>query len=234
MGAGWLRCLLLSCCLAARWGLWAQRPPPGEYCHGWRDAQGRSHGGFLCPERFDTPDATICCGSCALRYCCAASEARLEQGGCADDLEPQPPAGSAQPTYVPFLIVGSIFIAFIFVGSLIAVYCCTCLRPKPTSPGPLRFSLRSYQMETLPMILSSSNLRIPSRPSSPVTNSSCPADSLGHLPLVRPERGSREMPAPPPYTAGGLPAAQDFPPESCCFEDGGLIKEAQSAPCGLQ
>lgn len=96
MGAGWLRCLFLGCCLAGRWGVWAQRPPAGEYCHGWRDAQGRSHGGFLCPERFDTPDATICCGSCALRYCCAASEARLEQGGCADDPEPQPPAGSAR------------------------------------------------------------------------------------------------------------------------------------------
>ncbi|ETE62629.1 Protein shisa-3-like protein, partial [Ophiophagus hannah] len=117
---------------------------------------------------------------------------------------------SSEPTYVPFLIVGSIFIAFIFVGSLIAVYCCTCLRPKPTSPGPLRFSLRSYQMETLPMILSSSNLRIPSRPSSPAINSGCLADSLGHFPLVRPERGSRETPAPPPYTAGGLPTGHSL------------------------
>ncbi|KAK9399217.1 protein shisa-3 like [Crotalus adamanteus] len=94
MGAGWLRSLLLGWCLAGRWGAGAQEPPAGEYCHGWRDAQGRSHGGFLCPERFDSPDATICCGSCALRYCCAAAEARLEQGGCAYDPEPQPPAGS--------------------------------------------------------------------------------------------------------------------------------------------
>ncbi|XP_032079569.1 protein shisa-3 homolog [Thamnophis elegans] len=210
MGARWLRCLFLGCCLAGRWGVWAQRPPAGEYCHGWRDAQGRSHAGFICPERFDTPDATICCGSCALRYCCAASEARLEQGGCADDPEPQPPAGSAQPTYIPFLIVGAIFVAFILVGSFVAVYCCTCLRPKPTSQAPARFSLGSYQMEAIPMILGSANLRVPSRPSSPATISACPSDSLCHFPLVRPERGSREMPSPPPYTAGGLPTGHSL------------------------
>ncbi|XP_070612834.1 protein shisa-3 homolog [Erythrolamprus reginae] len=205
MGARWLRCLFLGCCLAGRWGVFrAQRPLGGEYCHAWKDAQGRSHGGFLCPERFDTPDATICCGSCALRYCCAASEARLEQGGCADDPEPRPPAGSAQPTYVPFLIVGSIFVAFIFVGSFIAVYCCTCLRPKPTSQAPVRFSLRSYQMETLPIILSSASLRVPSRPTTPAITSGGLSDSLCHFPLVRPERGSREIPSPPPYTVGGL------------------------------
>uniref|UniRef100_A0A8C5WVD7 Shisa family member 3 n=1 Tax=Laticauda laticaudata TaxID=8630 RepID=A0A8C5WVD7_LATLA len=140
---------------------------------------------------------------------------------------------SSEPTYVPFLIVGSIFITFIFVGSLIAVYCCTCLRPKPTSPAPLHFSLRSYQMETLPMILSSSNLRIPSRPSSPTINSGCLADSLGHFPLVRPERGSQETSAPPPYMAGGLPMAQYFLPESSCFEDNGLTKKHNQQPVNL-
>ncbi|KAL7976428.1 hypothetical protein Chor_015492 [Crotalus horridus] len=103
MGAAWLRCLLLSWCLAGRWRAGAQEPPAGEYCHGWRDAQGRSHGGFLCPERFDSPDATICCGSCALRYCCAAAEARLEQGGCAYDPEPQP-AGGQPPISVRNLL----------------------------------------------------------------------------------------------------------------------------------
>lgn len=57
----------------------------GEYCHGWLDAQGVWHVGFQCPERFDGGDATICCGSCALRYCCSSAEARLDQGGCDND-----------------------------------------------------------------------------------------------------------------------------------------------------
>lgn len=63
----------------------ADAQQPGEYCHGWVDAQGNYHEGFQCPEDFDTQDATICCGSCALRYCCAAADARLEQGGCTND-----------------------------------------------------------------------------------------------------------------------------------------------------
>lgn len=57
----------------------------GEYCHGWLDAQGVWRLGFQCPERFDGGDATICCGSCALRYCCSSAEARLDQGGCDND-----------------------------------------------------------------------------------------------------------------------------------------------------
>lgn len=57
----------------------------GEYCHGWMDAQGVWRIGFQCPERFDGGDATICCGSCALRYCCSSAEARLDQGGCDND-----------------------------------------------------------------------------------------------------------------------------------------------------
>lgn len=32
-------------------------------------------------------DATVCCGSCSLRYCCAAADARLDQGGCTNDRE---------------------------------------------------------------------------------------------------------------------------------------------------
>ncbi|XP_042325417.1 protein shisa-3 homolog [Sceloporus undulatus] len=199
-------------------GLWVllgaqgQLPPPaarGEYCHG-----GGASGGFLCPERFDGADATICCGSCALRYCCAAPEARLEQGACDQDREgggPQHPfpgaeaaAAAAQPIYVPFLIVGSIFIAFIFVGSFVAVYCCTCLRPKQTLQQPMRFSLRSYQMETLPMILTSASLRTPSRQSGSASSSSCTAGSVHRFSFVRPESGCLVAPSPPPYTAGCL------------------------------
>ncbi|KPP67017.1 protein shisa-2-like [Scleropages formosus] len=57
----------------------------GEYCHGWRDAQGAWREGFQCPERFDGHEAIICCGKCELRYCCASSDARLDQGACDND-----------------------------------------------------------------------------------------------------------------------------------------------------
>lgn len=82
-----------------------------------------------------------------------------------------------EPIYVPFLMVGSIFIAFIIVGSLVAVYCCTCLRPKQPTQQPIRFSLRSCQGETIPMILTTAppSLRAPSRQSSTATTSSSSA-----------------------------------------------------------
>ncbi|OPJ71068.1 shisa-3-like protein [Patagioenas fasciata monilis] len=173
----------------------------GEYCHGWVDGQGGYHEGFQCPEGFDTAAATICCGSCALRYCCAATEARLEQGGCTNDREPPDPGVTAQPIYVPFLIVGSIFIAFIIVGSLVAVYCCTCLRPKQPSQ-PIRFSLRSYQTETLPMILASTSFRTPSRQSSTATSSSSTGGSVRRFSFPRAEPGCLVSSPPPPYTSG--------------------------------
>ncbi|CAN9515192.1 unnamed protein product [Ophioblennius macclurei] len=149
----------------------------GEYCHGWLDANGNYHDGFQCPEDFDTMDATVCCGSCALRYCCAAADARLEQGGCTNDREVDNTEFAAQPVYVPFLMVGSIFVAFVVVGSLVAVYCCTCLRPKQPTQQPIRFSLRSCQGETIPMILTAAppSLRAPSRQSSTATTSSSSA-----------------------------------------------------------
>uniref|UniRef100_A0A672N5A3 Shisa family member 3 n=1 Tax=Sinocyclocheilus grahami TaxID=75366 RepID=A0A672N5A3_SINGR len=43
-----------------------------------------------------------------------------------------------EPIYVPFLMVGSIFVAFVVVGSLVAVYCCTCLRPKQPTQQPIQ------------------------------------------------------------------------------------------------
>ncbi|KAI1887426.1 hypothetical protein AGOR_G00190170 [Albula goreensis] len=125
----------------------------GEYCHGWLDSNGNYQEGFQCPEDFDTMDATVCCGSCSLRYCCAAVDARLDQGSCTNDRELEDTEFAAQPIYVPFLMVGSIFVAFVVVGSLVAVYCCTCLRPKQPAQPPIRFSLRSCQGETIPMIL---------------------------------------------------------------------------------
>lgn len=87
-----LRCLLLGLLGGGGGG----QHGGGEYCHGWVDGQGGYHDGFQCPEGFDTAAATICCGSCALRYCCAAAEARLEQGGCTNHREPPEPAVSAR------------------------------------------------------------------------------------------------------------------------------------------
>lgn len=94
--AGRRRLLLLRCLLLGLLGGGGGQRGGGEYCHGWVDGQGGYHDGFQCPEGFDTAAATICCGSCALRYCCAAAEARLEQGGCTNHREPPEPAVSAR------------------------------------------------------------------------------------------------------------------------------------------
>ncbi|KAI1883761.1 hypothetical protein AGOR_G00234870 [Albula goreensis] len=71
----------------------------GEYCHGWLDGNGNYHEGFQCPEDFDTADATVCCGTCALRYCCAAVDARLDQGSCTNDRELENTEFAAQPVF---------------------------------------------------------------------------------------------------------------------------------------
>lgn len=66
----------------------------GEYCHGWAGSLQRWHRGFQCPERYDGPEATLCCGTCSLRYCCSSREARLDQGRCPGDNQqpsPRPP-----------------------------------------------------------------------------------------------------------------------------------------------
>uniref|UniRef100_A0AAZ3Q9X1 Shisa N-terminal domain-containing protein n=1 Tax=Oncorhynchus tshawytscha TaxID=74940 RepID=A0AAZ3Q9X1_ONCTS len=68
----------------------------GEYCHGWLDSNGNYHEGFQCPEDFDTMDANVCCGSCSLRYCCAAVDARLDQGSCTNDREQENTEFAAQ------------------------------------------------------------------------------------------------------------------------------------------
>ncbi|XP_049609653.1 protein shisa-3 homolog isoform X1 [Syngnathus scovelli] len=87
------------------------------------------------------------------------------------------PPTTPKPVYMPFLMVGSMFVAFVVVGSLVAVYCCTCLRPKQPAQQPMRFSLRSCQGETIPMILTAAppSLRAPSRQSSTATTSSSSA-----------------------------------------------------------
>ncbi|KAL4679605.1 hypothetical protein H8959_009255 [Pygathrix nigripes] len=209
---------LLALCLLLGWLRWgpAGAQQSGEYCHGWVDVQGNYHEGFQCPEDFDTLDATICCGSCALRYCCAAADARLEQGGCTNDRgELEHPGITAQPVYVPFLIVGSIFIAFIILGSVVAIYCCTCLRPKEPSQQPIRFSLRSYQTETLPMILTSTSPRAPSRQSSTATSSSSTGGSIRRFSFARAEPSCLVPSPPPPYTT-----SHSIPPGSAIWFPG--------------
>ncbi|XP_040480848.1 protein shisa-3 homolog [Ursus maritimus] len=260
---------LLALWMLLGWLCWspAGAQQSGEYCHGWVDVQGNYHEGFQCPEDFDTLDATICCGSCALRYCCAAADrpgaraspvprrpgpgaverpgggieaervggrvsgqapsflcspdsrhTRSPQVGprklCKGQRGPQgwhlvtlgetagAPGSAGEPVYVPFLIVGSIFIAFIILGSLVAIYCCTCLRPKEPSQQPIRFSLRSYQTETLPMILTSTSLRAPSRQSSTATSSSSTGGSIRRFSFARAEPGCLVPSPPPPYTTG--------------------------------
>ncbi|XP_066555090.1 protein shisa-2 [Amia ocellicauda] len=172
----------------------------GEYCHGWQDGQGAWREGFQCPERFDGQDATICCGKCALRYCCASTEARLDQGSCDNDRQlpgpgsdsPDSPDSAAVPIYVPFLIVGSVFVAFIILGSLVAVCCCRCLRPKqePQSGRALGGGGAGgggggpRLMETIPMIASTSR-GSSSRQSSTATSSSSSATSAARPPMLR-------------------------------------------------
>uniref|UniRef100_H0VDR5 Shisa family member 2 n=1 Tax=Cavia porcellus TaxID=10141 RepID=H0VDR5_CAVPO len=172
--------LLLPLLLAAV--LAAGARATGEYCHGWLDAQGVWRIGFQCPERFDGGDATICCGSCALRYCCSSAEARLDQGGCDNDhqqgasepgrADKEGPDGSAVPIYVPFLIVGSVFVAFIILGSLVAACCCRCLRPKQ-EPQQSRAPGGSRLMETIPMIPSASTSRGSTAASSSSSTNCC-------------------------------------------------------------
>ncbi|XP_069920014.1 protein shisa-3 homolog [Oryctolagus cuniculus] len=127
---------------------------------------------------------------------CSRGNAQASQGLCAECTQ-QP-----EPLYVPFLIVDSIFIAFIILGSLAAIYCCTCLRPKEPSQQPIRFSLRSYQIEILPMILTSTSLRTLSRQSSTATSSSSTGGSILRVSFARMEPNCLVLSPPPPYTTG--------------------------------
>eukprot|EP00064_Thunnus_orientalis_P011012 superscaffoldBa00001550_g11042 len=172
----------------------------GEYCHGWHDSQGVWKEGFQCPEKIDAEDAIICCGKCELRYCCSSTDARLDQGSCDNDRQAQEPGteskenkdSGAVPIYVPFLIVGSVFVAFILVGSVVAVCCCRCLRPKQelSSGGASGGGASGGRLlETIPMMSSAGTSRgSSSRQSSTATSSSSsapPAASRPAAPLMR-------------------------------------------------
>ncbi|XP_064934127.1 protein shisa-1-like [Columba livia] len=101
----------------------------GEFCHGWAGSPQRWHRGFQCPERYDSPEATLCCGTCSLRYCCSSREARLDQGRCPGDNEqPSPRPATPVPVYLPFLLVGSVFVTFVVGGACVGICCCKCLK----------------------------------------------------------------------------------------------------------
>uniref|UniRef100_A0A3Q3MSW2 Shisa family member 2b n=1 Tax=Labrus bergylta TaxID=56723 RepID=A0A3Q3MSW2_9LABR len=174
----------------------------GEYCHGWHDSQGVWKEGFQCPEKIDGDDAIICCGKCELRYCCSSTDARLDQGSCDNDRQAQDPGteskenkdSGAVPIYVPFLIVGSVFVAFILVGSVVAVCCCA------TGSGAGSGRL----LETIPMMASAGTSRgSSSRQSSTATSSSSSA------PPAAPR------PAPPPLMRAQ--ASCCLPPDASVF-----------------
>ncbi|KAI1898899.1 hypothetical protein AGOR_G00077150 [Albula goreensis] len=149
----------------------------GEYCHGWADAD-NWHKGFQCPERYDGEEARYCCGTCTLRYCCTAVEARLDQTTCDNDnffdfendmqTNKTPPQ---VPMYLPFLIVASTFVSFVLVGSVVAACCCRCLRPKPGDSQNGSAPLQSHLLESGP-------------PSDGVATS-CPSSSTSSGPTVR-------------------------------------------------
>ncbi|XP_051267526.1 protein shisa-2 [Dicentrarchus labrax] len=170
----------------------------GEYCHGWHDSQGVWKEGFQCPEKIDGEDAIICCGKCELRYCCSSTDARLDQGSCDNDRQAQEPGtgskenkdSGAVPIYVPFLIVGSVFVAFILVGSVVAVCCCRCLRPKQelSSGGASGGGSGGGRLlETIPMMASAGTSRgSSSRQSSTATSSSSSAPPAAPRPVPPP------------------------------------------------
>ncbi|XP_009913247.2 protein shisa-1 [Haliaeetus albicilla] len=123
MARGVLRALALLLALRCSPG------QAGEYCHGWAGSVQRWHRGFQCPERYDGLDATLCCGTCSLRYCCASREARLDQGRCpGDHQQPSPRPPVPVPVYLPFLLVGSVFVAFVVGGACVGICCCKCLK----------------------------------------------------------------------------------------------------------
>ncbi|ELK09303.1 Protein shisa-2 like protein [Pteropus alecto] len=91
----------------------------------------------------------------------------------------------ALPIYVPFLIVGSVFVAFIILGSLVAACCCRCLRPKQ-EPQQSRAPGGNRLLETIPMIPSASTSRgSSSRQSSTAASSSSSANSGARAPPTR-------------------------------------------------
>ncbi|NXI41155.1 SHSA1 protein, partial [Galbula dea] len=198
----------------------------GEYCHGWAGSLQRWHRGFQCPERYDGPEATFCCGTCSLRYCCSSREARLDQGRCpGDQQQPSPRPPVPVPVYLPFLLVGSVFLAFVLGGACVGICCCKCLKSQaegqqsglapgqtwllePELPSHLSSS-SSATRSSLSSAPQSSNICMALAPSLPVTGLAeepgffCPPPPSGHL--LHPSRATH--PVPTAHTAVMAPAS---------------------------
>ncbi|KAJ1197265.1 hypothetical protein NDU88_001127 [Pleurodeles waltl] len=197
------------------------RVAAGEYCHPWADGgpQGHRRGGFQCPERYDAPEAAFCCGTCGLRYCCSAPEARLDQSLCSNDY----PEGAAEdpeemgstyppavPMYLPFLLVGSVFVTFIIVGSLVGICCCKCIKadeeglqsgPPPIQSRLLEADPPSDRTPSRHSSSSSSSVMRPSLDTRPPQNNVCPPG---------PENINMYMPAAAQFSLVGCPQGTQF------------------------
>ncbi|NXO04206.1 SHSA1 protein, partial [Rhinopomastus cyanomelas] len=177
----------------------------GEFCHGWAGSLQRWHRGFQCPERYDSPEATFCCGTCSLRYCCSAREARLDQGHCpSDHQQPSVRPPVPVPVYLPFLLVGSVFVAFVVGGACVGICCCKCLKsqdeeqPSGLTPG------QAWLLEPdLPSRLSSSSSTTrSSRSSGPQPSTIC-MTLAPSLPIIGLAEDARFL-GPPPAPSGPL------------------------------
>uniref|UniRef100_A0A674K257 Shisa N-terminal domain-containing protein n=1 Tax=Terrapene triunguis TaxID=2587831 RepID=A0A674K257_9SAUR len=179
----------------------------GEYCHGWADSSQLWHRGFRCPEHYDSPEATLCCGTCNLRYCCSTREVRLDQGLCPSDHHQTSPKdlGSAvhlgMPMYLPFLLVGSIFVAFIVIGAFVGICCCRCLKSQDEEQqhGPAPIQSRLLEAAAPPWF-SSSATRC-SLGSHPQTNNIC-LSMAPPFPIIGSSQGAQFLP--PTSTNGSL------------------------------
>nr|XP_033801880.1 protein shisa-1-like [Geotrypetes seraphini] len=225
---------------------------PGEYCHRWANGRQIWHEGFQCPEKYDAPEATFCCGSCNLRYCCSSSETRLDQGLCYEEnlvhlvaTEDRTSAKNATgsdirgkvstnsrlenllalakilrvPTYLPFLLVASAFVAFVVAGSLLGLCCCRCQNPVGEMPqsGPL--PIQSQHPEPRPVTDTEAPFCIWSSSS----NSAAPGLAGGHLRASEDLNIYKDVPAHFP-TMGCPQRTQYHPPTTVPFIQSAFVK----------
>ncbi|NWV00878.1 SHSA1 protein, partial [Upupa epops] len=177
----------------------------GEFCHGWAGSLQRWHRGFQCPERYDGPEAIFCCGTCTLRYCCSAREARLDQGRCpGDHQQPSARPPAPVPVYLPFLLVGSVFVAFVVGGACVGICCCKCLKSQDEEQQSGLAPGQTWLLEPdLPSHLSSSSSTTRSSLSSgPQPSTICMALAPS-LPIAGLAEDARFL-NPPPVSSGPL------------------------------
>ncbi|XP_010022953.1 PREDICTED: protein shisa-1-like, partial [Nestor notabilis] len=107
---------------------------------------------------------------------CASREARLDQARCPGD-HPQPSARPAVPVpvYLPFLLVGSVFVAFVVGGACVGICCCKCLKSQDEEQQSGFAPGQTWLLEPdLPSHLSTSSSATRSSPGSgPQSSSIC-------------------------------------------------------------